>query len=62
MSDYRIECATKEEWAERCMRAEEERDRLRAALHDMHDCDHWPIFAQRVVKAKAFRALFPHDG
>lgn len=32
MSDYRIECATKEEWAERCLLAEKERDRLRAQI------------------------------
>ena len=28
MSDYRIESASREEWAERALRAEAERDRL----------------------------------
>ena len=31
MSDYRIEAATKEEWAERALRAEAERDQWKAA-------------------------------
>ena len=32
MSDYRIEAASREEWAERALRAEAERDMFREAL------------------------------
>lgn len=37
MSDYRIEAASKEEWAERALRAETENARLRKIFQSMDD-------------------------
>ena len=37
MSDYRIEAATKEEWAERALRAEAENARLRLAIFEARE-------------------------
>lgn len=36
MSDYRIEAATKEEWADRALRAEAERDQWRAEAEKVY--------------------------